>query len=143
MNRSDKELYPNPSCKRNGRLGLLDIILVGIAKEPPRHNRGYELHRLLGAIFSMELSADEKLGIMETEYGIQIDGRIKEDVSTMCNLSQGILERGITEREARGKAKFILNMHQKGYTIEQIAEGAGMCMEEVGAIIEGKKPVYM
>lgn len=120
-------------------LGLLNIVLVGIAKEPPRHNRGYELHRLLGAIFSMELSADEKLGIMETEYGIQIDDRIKEDVSTMCNLSQGILERGIAE----GKAKFILNMHQKGYTIEQIAEVAEMCMEEVEAIIEGKKPVYM
>lgn len=139
MNCSDKELYPNPSCKRNGMLGLLNIVLVGIAKEPPRHNRGYELHRLLGAIFSMELSADEKLGIMETEYGIQIDDRIKEDVSTMCNLSQGILERGIAE----GKAKFILNMHQKGYTIEQIAEVAEMCMEEVEAIIEGKKPVYM
>ena len=132
-------------------LGLLNIVLVGIAKELPRHNRGYELHRLLGAIFSMELSADEKLGIMETGYGIQIDDRIKEDVSTMCNLSQGILERGIAEGEARGeargesrgKAKFILNMHQRGYTIEQIAEVAEMCMEEVEAIIEGKKPVYM
>ena len=57
---------------------------------------------------------------METEYGIVADNRIREDVSAMCNLSQGIREKGIAEGkargeaigEARGKARLILN---KGY----------------------------
>jgi len=38
----------------------------------------------------MKLSVDEKLGIMEKEYSIPLDDRIREDVSEMCNLSQGI-----------------------------------------------------
>ncbi len=38
---------------------------------------------------SMELSVDEKLGIMENEYSIAVDDRIREDVSEMCNLRRG------------------------------------------------------
>ena len=41
---------------------------------------------------------------METEYGIVADNRIREDVSAMCNLSQGIREKGIAEGKARGEA---------------------------------------
>lgn len=47
-------------------------------------------------MLSIELSADEKLKIIEIEYDIPIDDRMREDVSTMCNLSQGILEKGET-----------------------------------------------
>ena len=59
----------------------------------------------------------------------------------MCNLSQGILERG----EARGKAKeeerFILNMYKKGYTLEQIADVADKSIQEIEAVIEKRKAV--
>jgi len=63
----------------------------------------------------------------------------------MSNLSQGILERGKARGEAIGKAKegakFIFNMYEKGYTIEQIADVAEKSAEEVKAIIAQKKPV--
>ena len=62
--------------------------------EPPKPDKKYELHRLLSIMLSIELSAAEKLEIMETEYGIPVDNTIREDVSVMCNLSQGILEIG-------------------------------------------------
>ncbi len=85
---------------------------------------------------------------METEYGIVADNRIREDVSAMCNLSQGIREKGIAEGEAigkargeaigeaRGKARLILNMYDKGCALEQIADIAEQSIEEIKTIIE-------
>jgi hypothetical protein len=69
----------------------------------------------------MDLSVNEKLDIIETEYHIPIEDSIRKDVSVMCNLSQGILEKGEARGKAIGEAKIILNMHKNGFTVEQIA----------------------
>ena len=55
----------------------------------------------------------------------------------MCNLSQGIREKGGAEREE----KIILNMYQNDFTIEQIALATSKSVEEVSAIIEKREPV--
>ncbi len=120
-----------------GGLDLLNIVMIGISDELPKHDDKYEMHRLLSATLSMELSVDEKLGILETEYGILLDDKMREEVVAMCNLSQGIREKG----RAEGEVRFILNMYHKGYSLEQIADVAGKSMEEVDAIIKGREPV--
>lgn len=125
------------SCQWKGRLDLLNIILIGIADKLPEHDDKYELHRLLGTLLSRKLSKDEKLGIIETEYSIPVDDKIRKDVSVMCNLSQGIREEG----EARGEARMIISMHRKGYTLEQIADVAEKSIEEVKAVIENFESV--
>lgn len=122
-----------------GKFDLLNIVLLGLSNELPEHEEQYELHRLLGTLLSKELSEDEKLMIIEKEYNIPVEGCIGEDVRVMCNLSQGIKEDGI----AIGEANFIVSMHNKGYTLEQIAEVANKSLEEVAAIIEGKKKVLV
>ena len=116
-----------------GRLDLLNIVLIGISNELPEHDEKYELHRLLSTLLSMELTVDEKLGIIEKEYSIVVDDRIREDVSAMCNLSQGI-------RDAEN-VKIIMNMHRNGYTLEQIAECVEKTIEEVEAVIRKREPV--
>ncbi len=130
-----------------GGLDLLNIVLIGIADELPAHDDTYELHRLLSTLLSMELSVDEKLGIIEKEYRIPIDDRMREDVRDMCNLSQGIREKGRAEGWAEGRAEsetgFILNMHRKGYSSEQIAEIVEKSVEEVEAVIEKREPVLV
>jgi len=73
-----------------GGLDLLNIVMIGIADELPEHDDKYELHRLLSAVLSMELSADEKLGIMEMEYGILLNDRMREDVIKMCKEWRGL-----------------------------------------------------
>lgn len=60
-----------------GGLDLLNIVLIGIASELPEHDDKYELHRLLSTLLSIELSVDEKLGIIEKEYSIAVDDRIR------------------------------------------------------------------
>lgn len=92
---------------------------------------------LLNAVLSMELTVSEKLGIIQKEYHIPVDDTLRKDVSAMCNLSQGIREKG----RAEGQEIMILNMHRKGYTLEQIAECAEKTFDEVETVIEKRQPV--
>ena len=116
-----------------GGLDLLNIVLIGISNELPEHDEKYELHRLLSTLLSMELTATEKIEIMKTEYHIPVDDELRKDVSAMCNLSQGI-------RDAEN-IKIIMNMHRKGYTLEQIAECVEKTIGEVETVIKEREPV--
>lgn len=127
------------SYKWKGNLGLLNIIMLGLANELPEHDETYELHRLLGALLSQELTVDEKLNIIGNEYDIPIEENFRKDVSVMCNLSQGIEEKGI----AIGEAGLIIKMYKNGFTAEQIASATDKDIEEVKAIIAGKEPTLV
>lgn len=72
-----------------------------MSHELPEHNDDYELHRLLGALLSDELPLSEKFSIVEGEYNIPVENVIEREVGVMCNLSQGIKEKGIAIGEAR------------------------------------------
>lgn len=121
------------SYEWEGKIDLLNIVLIGLSKELPERDDKYELHRLLGTLLSKNLSSDEKLSIIETEYDIPIEDSIRKDVSVMCNLSQGIRE--------DANAEFIMSMYKKGYTLEQIADVAEKSIEEIKAIIKKREPV--
>ena len=123
-------------CNWKGNLDLLNIVLIGITNEIPEHDEKYEMHRLIGTLLSGELKEQEKLDIIEHEYNIPISQEFREDVRIMCNLSTGIEERA-TEKTSE---KFILNMYQKGYTLDQIADVAETGVDEVEAIIKKKEP---
>ena len=115
-----------------GKMDLFNIVMIGLAEELPEHEEKYELHRLLGALLSQNLTVKERLDIIGNEYAIPIEKDFREDVSVMCNLSQKIKETGIEI----GKREMILSMHRKGYTTAQIADVAGMKEEQIEDIIK-------
>lgn len=125
----DEMLKP---CNWKGNLDLLNIVLIGITNEIPEHDEKYEMHRLIGALLSSELKEQEKLDIIEHEYNIPVSQEFREDVSIMCNLSQGIEDKAI--------AKIVMNMYKIGYTPNQIADAVGVSVDEVEAIIKKKEP---
>ena len=127
------------SYEWKGNLDLLNIIMIGLAKELPEHDETYELHRLLGALLSRELTIDEKLDIIGNEYDIPLEENFRKDMSTMCNLSQGVKEEGIAIGRAEGEAGLIAKMYKNGLSIEQIASATDKTIEEVKTIIEGKE----
>ena len=91
----------------------------------------------------VHLTKEDLIGSYEwkgNEYDIPIEENFRRDVSVMCNLSQGIKEDGIAIGEARKEEKIILNMHNNGFTVEQIAMATDKNVEEVKAIIAGKEP---
>ena len=127
------------SYEWKGNLDLLNIIMIGLAKELPEHDETYELHRLLGALLSRELTVDEKLDIIGKEYDIPLEENFRKDMSTMCNLSQGGKEEGIAIGRAEGEAGLITKMYKNGLSIELIASATDKTIEEVKTIIEGKE----
>lgn len=60
---------------------------------------------------------------------------MRKDVSAMCNLSEGIEEKG----RAEGEARLILKMYKNGLSPEQIATATDKTIEEIDAIIDGEK----
>ena len=115
------------SYQWKGRRDLLNIVMIGIADELPERDEQYELHRLLGALLSKQLSIEEKINIVETEYDISMDENIRRELGSMCNLGEGIRDNAI--------ADVIMNMYKKGYPLEQIAEIVEKSIEEVKTVI--------
>ena len=131
-----------------GDLDIPNIIMIGLGKEIPEQDEKYELHRLLGTLLSEKLSAEEKLQRVSMEYDIPVKGNnVEKEVSIMCNLSQGIKEAGIAEGREAGIAegqqreieKVILNMHKKGYSLEQIMDATELEEIELKSMIKKLK----
>ena len=115
-----------------GKMDLVNIVMIGLSEELPKHEEKYELHRLLGALLSQDLTVNEKLDIIGNEYAIPMEKDFREDVSIMCNLSQKIKETGIE----MGKREMIMKMYSKGYTTAQIADVAEIDEKQIQDIIK-------
>ena len=112
------------SYEWKGNLDLLNIIMIGLAKELP--------------------------DIIGNEYDIPLEENFRKDMSTMCNLSQGVKEEGIAigrregleegrrEGYAEGEAGLIMTMYKNGLLPEQIASATDKTVEEIKTIIQGK-----
>jgi hypothetical protein len=125
--------------KWEGKEDMISIVLLGLSNELPEHEEKYELHRLLGALLSNSLSQSEKLNIIGNEYDIPLEDDYRKELGSMCNLSQGIVED--TERETT--VRFIMNMCESNFTVEQIALATRKTVEEVQEIIESNQAVLV
>ena len=122
-----------------GNMDLINIVMIGLAEELPKHEEKYELHRLLGALLSQDLTVNEKLDIIGNEYAIPMEKDFREDVSIMCNLSLGIREDATEAATKATTLKFVISMYKKGYTTAQIADVAGVDEKQIQDIIKNAK----
>ena len=73
---------------------LMEIIMVCLGKN--YNNENYSgLLKLLDVLLSDKIKADEKKKILENEYNIKMTKSIEREVLGMCNISDGVYERGI------------------------------------------------
>lgn len=128
------------SYEWKGKLDLFNIVMIGLAKELPKQSEMYEIHRLLGTLFSQDLKEFDKLSIIGNEYDIPLEEKFRKDVSVMCNLGQGVEDRGIEKGIAIGEAAIIINMYKNGLTVEQISKIVDKGIDEVESIVDGKEP---
>ncbi len=129
-----------------GNMDLFHIVMIGLARELPEHEEETSLHRLLGTLLSATLGTERKLDIIKTEYNIPIESKLREDVDTMCNLSQGIWETaeaagraageaaGRAAGEAAKEASMILAMRKAGYSYEEISKISSLTKEQIQKI---------
>lgn len=115
-----------------GNIDLINIVLIGMKNEVAEKRENYELHRLLGVLFSDSMPVDEKLDIIEKEYGITINDDESEVIKEMCNLADGIEERGYN----KCIIEIVMNMYEEGCKIEQIAKVTKRSEEEIREVID-------
>lgn len=142
-----------PESRKNTitRYRLTEEPLIGSASEPVRHYDlisvimlclggpaadNYEgILRMLDVLLLSDSSEAEKRRILQDEYGIAMTDTFEQEVFTMCNLSQGIEERGMQ----RGIQKTILA------SIQNLMEALGLPSEEAMTILkvpESDRPKY-
>ena len=124
------------SKKWEGKQYMINIVLIGLAKDLPEQKEEYELHRLLGALLSGELKEQKKLEIIEKEYNIPINDEIRKDVNVMCNLSLGIEERAAEKATEKTIESVVMKMYSNNFPLEQISIATDKSVEEIKMIIE-------
>ena len=118
-----------------------ESLVVGLNSENPELHEGMIRFDIIFYVrmrdgLSQDLTVNEKLDIIGTEYAIPIEKDFREDVSIMCNLSQKIKETGIETGIEMGKREMIMKMYNKGYTAAQIADVAEMDEKKIKDIIK-------
>ena len=102
---------------------------------------------LLSTLFYAEMPLNEKKRILSENYNIAMVEEMESEVSTMCNLSDAIEDRGIQKGEAIGIKKgeaigreegameqakaTAIRMNKKGLSLEDIAEAIDFNIETV------------
>ena len=115
---------------------LVNIVMIGLAKEISPKEEKHKLHRLLGALLSETLREEEKLDILKNKYHIPMEKSIREDVKVMCNLSEGIEERGIIKGRTELLKQLVQKKLAKGQSMEVIAEDLVEDVEVIRTIVD-------
>ena len=119
-----------------GKKDLVNIGMIGLAKEISSKEEKHKLHRLLGTLLSETLREEEKLDILKNEYHIPMEKSIREDVKIMCNLSEGIEERGIIKGRTELLKQLVQKKLAKGQSMEVIAEDLVEDVEVIRTIVD-------
>ena len=78
----------------SARYDLLSVIMIGL-DEKSFQRKGTPLHGLLGTVFSEELTAEEKVQILNNDYGMKPTREMEGDMKKMGGLGDAIEEKGI------------------------------------------------
>ena len=114
---------------------LISMVMIGLGD--PKETENGSMLKLLDVLFSDKIEVKEKMDLLETKCGIRMkDNKLAEEVETMCNLGQGIyergLEQGLEQGEKRKAIEAAVNFLKLGKnSIEDIAMCTDLSVEEV------------
>ena len=122
----------------------LEVVQICLQEDSYEHED--ELIGLLNTIFSTKKSFAEIENSMEKKYNIPMNNNFGEEVQYMCNLSQGIeqkgiekgIQKGIQEGIQEGIKQMVLNALQSN-SVENVAKLLMLPVEEVRNIAQSSK----
>ena len=91
---------------------LLSVLLL--CPGDPESSGSEGILKLLGVLLSSEIKANDKKKLLEQEFHIEMNRTMEREVEQMCNLSQGVEQRGIQKGIQRGIQKGIQEGMKKG-----------------------------
>ncbi|MBR3811526.1 MAG: hypothetical protein IKJ16_04240 [Agathobacter sp.] len=141
---SEKNLYGNMEEEKE-YYDLMNAIMICLGKNETEH----DLLRMLDVLLSSDKKAAEKKAILEDEFKIPMTEKMEEEVKHMCNLSDGVENKGIQKGIKIGIEQGIEQEHiraierklEKNKSVEQIADELEMEIADVEKYIQtiGKK----
>ena len=109
--------------------------------EKPFQNQKKEFKhilRMLDVLLSNETSEAEKRKILQADYDIQMTQTMERAVSVMCNLSKGVMAKGMAKGMAQGMAQGMA----KGMTdailasIKNLMKNMSISVEQAMSVLE-------
>ena len=113
---------------------LMSAIMVCLGKNEDETE--HKLLRLLDVLLSSDKKAKEKKEILENDFQIPMTEKIEAEVEYMCNLSDGVEQRGIEKGIEKEQIRLIQKKLGKNKSIEQIAEEVELDVESVKHYID-------
>ena len=107
---------------------LLSVIVLCLGNADEENYGG--ILRMLDVLLSHETSEAEKRKILQDEYDIQMTQTMEEEVSVMCNLSKGVMEKGMAKGQAEGLTEGILS------ALTKLVKNMGMSVEQAMTVLE-------
>ncbi len=80
---------------------LIRIIHINLGTEKDENYEG--LLEVLGTLFSRTANTEEKRETLKNKFGFTMTRELREEVTKMCNYSEGVWESGRTEGRAEGR----------------------------------------
>ena len=109
--------------EKEEKYDLMNAIMVCLGKYEKETE--HDLLRLLGVLLSSDKKANEKKEILENEFDIPMTEKLEAEVENMCNLSDGVEQKGIQKGIEIGieqeQLRLIQKKLDKNKSIEQIA----------------------
>lgn len=81
---------------------LLSVIIIRLSKKENAES-GNELIKMLTVLLSDTMDVETKKAKLQNEHGMRMTQKLERRLRSMCNLSEGILERGIEIGLERGQ----------------------------------------
>ena len=115
---------------------LINIVMVYLAPGPVRN----KTLAMLQVIFQeTDKTAEEKSEILRKKFDIEVSAEMEEELRTMCNLSEGIYERGMAQGAEAKTIEVIMNLWNAGKDLSIIKIASGWTEEKIMRVIKKDK----
>ncbi len=104
---------------------LLSLVMIQLGG-PGENYDG--IVKLLDVLFSGQVPLQEKKHILQQEFAIQMSQTMQKEVTTMCNLSDGVEYRGILKGRAEGREE---ERERTVRSMRVLANKTGMSLQEI------------
>ena len=131
---------------------LISVIMLCLGEPGGENYKG--VLRMLGVLLSNEIGEAEKRKILQDDYDIKMTQAMEKEVSVMCNLSKGIIEKGMKQGLERGMEQGMKQGMKQGMeqgmkqgmakritnsilsSIQNIVKNMGISVEQAMSVLE-------
>lgn len=114
----------------------MSIVIIGLGKKRKKDIKTLPVIDLLRTIFVDKISQYERTSILKNNYNVQLTVEDEKELETMCNLSEGLIEEGISIGEKTGAEKLLIELvKDKIISIAEAAKRAGMTEAQFSSML--------